>query len=542
MKKINSVKFKRFKESAEGKEAIHLFERAFKGECTPEEILSIAKKYNEELFRNIENFDEQSASQFELFHNIVKEYIEEEKPSIETAEDIEELYVRLLFDLLLGNFADEIQADFEKAGKEIPEQMTLFDIPQKYHKAILGSNIYLTFGMYTQGIDNIIPNLFVMQFALMKRFALNYEIELPETPNRSDYASRNLYYLDLCAALIDFFIESGVEDMPEICAYLFAYEFPEIKGELESEHRPMPEKPEQIWLLVGEKKGNEKNMTRGFWQGNALTRRGDLCLFYEKSPVKAMNAAWIAQEDGVVDPFFHYYSNTYIGNRIEFPAISFDEFINNEYFTKRRVDSKGKDLPGNYVKKHFQDCSGWAITRADYEEIQRMLAAKGYDVSQLPQLPNYEPITGVNIRVEADVTKQIVMPLLDRMGYVFKKDYFLEVEFTAGHAQTGYGLDKRPDVCLHMTGSGDNIGAQIVIEMKLDMSSPKKLELAFNQGLSYAKYGEARVLCLADQAGIYVFKRQHDGKFELGKKEYYKWEELSDNEKYMSLKRLFERV
>ena len=49
-------------------------------------------------------------------------------------------------------------------------------------------------------------------------------------------------------------------------------------------------------------------MNHGLWQANQFTSKGDVLLFYEKSPVKKLNAVWTALEDGVVDPFFHYYS------------------------------------------------------------------------------------------------------------------------------------------------------------------------------------------------------------------------------------------
>lgn len=538
MKKVNAVRWKRFKESPEGQEAIALFTHAIGTDSTHEELMNLAKKYNAEYFRNFGSKEEaRIVSDIEYFDGLIADYIES-NPPLETADDLDDLYIHLCLNFIISNFRDELQKDW---GGEIPESLKLQDIPQKYYKVFLSYNMPLTLALYSYGLGSFLPNIFVMQYVLLKRFADKYDIELPEVPKRADYLERSLYYLDLQAVLIDFFVNSNIDDLAEICAYIFAYEFPEIKAELESEHRPIPEHPERIWLLVGKFRGDEKNMKRGFWQGNALTHRGDLCLFMENSPVSAMRSAWIAQEDGVIDPFFLYYSNTYIGQKIEFPAISFQEFKNNDYFKNQRVDQDGKPLKGNYVSKNFQDCSGWEITSADFEEIKRMLRSKGYDTNLLPSLPKYEPLVGVNIKVESDVTEQLLMPLLDRMGYEFNKDYFREVEFTAGHGETGYGLDKRPDVCLHMTGSGKNKGAQVVIEMKLNMSSKTALEEAFSQGLSYAKYGEARIYCLADQAGIYVFLRDKNKKFSLNKGLYFKWEEMSDNDKYITLKRLFEK-
>ena len=88
-------------------------------------------------------------------------------------------------------------------------------------------------------------------------------------------------------------------------------------------------------------------MTRGFWQGNSETKKGDILVFYEKSPVKSINSVWRAQEAGVINPFFLYYSNTYIGNKQEIPPISLEELRNDTYFKNHKL-----------VHKQFQGGSG----------------------------------------------------------------------------------------------------------------------------------------------------------------------------------------
>lgn len=528
MKKITEIKWSRFKNDSQGQEGIKDFEFAISEECQVKDLVSLAQKYDKELFRN---FSKKQISEFEdqvtYVLDLIDEYFEESKQEIESVEDLESAYIQVCFKFLLNNFEEQIAKDL---GGTLPERISLDDIPQKYFKILLNWTVQFSLAFYAQGYNYFLPNLFAFQFLQLKTFAELQDIDLPKMPKETDYRARCLYYLSLCHTMVNYFYESDITDMQEASAYLFSYIFPEVLADLESAHRPLPEHPEQIWLLVGNLRGDEKTMSRGFWQGSPFMRRGDLCLFYEKSPVMKMNAAWIAQEDGVIDPFFVHFAYTYIGNRIELPGISFEEFINNEYY-------KNRDKTWNYVSKHFQDCSGWPISSVDYEEIKRMLSTKGYNIESLPSLPKYEPIVGK----EAHVTEQLLKPLLNRMGYVYKKDYFTEVEFTAGHGETGYGLDKRPDVCLHMTGSGKNIGAQVVIEMKLSMSNVTLLEKAFIQGLSYAKYGEARIYCLADEAGIYVFQRDKSNKFSLSKRQYYRWEEMSNYDKYIELKRLFEK-
>jgi hypothetical protein len=279
-------------------------------------------------------------------------------------------------------------------------------------------------------------------------------------------------------------------------------------------------------------------MKHGFWQANELTSKGDIMLFYEKSPVKKLNSVWIAMEDGVKDPFFHYYSHTYIGNKIEIPAdkaLTFEDFKNSEYFKKENRGSEG-----NFVSKNFQDVSGWAVTSDDYAEIKRMLEAKGFDTSVLPSLYEPKKLEGVNIVLEKDVSWQLLVPLLNEMGWEYKKDFFDEVEFPAGRGTTGHQMDKRPDFCLHMTGSEKDLGAKVVIEVKLFMKDTEEIAANFYQGLSYAKWGNAQILVTCDKNQIRVYERNKKGEFDENKFKRFYWDKLDKLENFNELKRLLD--
>ena len=63
---------------------------------------------------------------------------------------------------------------------------------------------------------------------------------------------------------------------------------------------------------------------------NQETKKGDILVHYETSPISAITCLWIAQVDGVIDPFTHYYSNTYISNRIAIPHITLKELREDE--------------------------------------------------------------------------------------------------------------------------------------------------------------------------------------------------------------------
>ena len=296
MKKISKTTWTRYKESAEGKEVVALFKKFQSPESTAEEMLEIAKRFDPQFFNNSSKKEiAQDLESLNLFLTVLGDIVSHEEIKIESGEDLINIYL-----------------DYLEFFAVDDENKPLDEIPQSYYKGILGNNIFMSIALYAYLPELFIPNFFVMQFAYLKKFAEKYEIDLPKIPNRSDYRERCLYYFDVCLALINFAEENGIEDPAEICAFIYGCELPVIKDEYEAEFdKPMPKVPEQAWILVGNYGEGEKDMKHGFWQANELTSKGDIMLFYEKSPVKKLNSVWIAMEDGVKDPFFHYYSHTY---------------------------------------------------------------------------------------------------------------------------------------------------------------------------------------------------------------------------------------
>ena len=67
------------------------------------------------------------------------------------------------------------------------------------------------------------------------------------------------------------------------------------------------------------------------------------------------------------------------------------------------------------------------------------------------------------------------MPLLEQMGWKQDVDFKAEVEFPAGRGTTGHRMEKRPDFCLHLTGTERDLGAKVVIEVKLYMKNNEEI-------------------------------------------------------------------
>ena len=494
MKKILKTNWERYKNSPEGKEVIEMFNHLTTPEATPEDMYEVIKRFDPEYTRNSSKKEEKRM--IEMIHTydnfICKSFPQKEEELNDFS--FGDYYLWLTHCMAIG-IEDE--------------ETTIDNAPQSYFKRILGLNTLLSIALYANDPFDYFPNLFCMQFAYFTKFAEKYELEFPDIPNRSDYRMRWCYYLEMCNIIHQFADENDIQDPGELCAFLFDYELTNIKEEMEEEHNnPMPSVPEQAWILVGNYSEGEKAMKEGFWQSNQFTKKGDIMLFYEKSPVKKLNSIWTALEDGFVDPFGHYYSFTVIGNKIEIPddmAITFEEFKNNDYFKKENRGSEG-----NYVSKNFQDVSGWQVTYDDYAEIKRMLAAKGFDTSVMPSL--YEPggIPEVEIKDEKDVENYLIKPLLEEMGWKYKEKngYDQQVPFQAGHGQI-----KRPDFCLHITQKDGQISAKVVIEAKFLMSNIQQMKEDFNQGISYAKYGNAQIFILCDRHQIRVYERNKKGEF-----------------------------
>lgn len=518
MKKISQTQWNRYKNSNEGKEAIALFEKAHTNEFSYEEMLALAKRYDPECFKNNSKKENESIlATLEYYDKRFSDILS----AVEAQEDIE-VGDDFFLELMIALVAEKDDQYYD-------------DIPQKDFKYVLGGNMIMSLLLYAYLPEKFFPNFFVMQFAYLKKIAEKYEIELPKIPNRSDYKKRNLYYRDMCRVIIDFALENEINNMSELCAFLYDYELPVVKEELEAEDKSeFPEFPGQAWILVGSYGESEKNMEYGFWQANELTEKGDILLFYEKSPVKALNSVWIAQQNGIIDPFFHYYSNTYIGGKISIPAeqaIKFEDFKNNEYF-------KNRDKKGNFVSKNFQDCSGWVVTSEDYKEIKRMLASKGFNTELLPKL--YEPtkVGDITIELEKDVSEKLLIPRLEEMGWKKDVDFKGEVEFKAGRGKTGFTSEKRPDFCLHITEKNGNIEAKVIIEVKKFMKNGKEILDNFDQGRSYAKWGNAQVLVLCDMKQIRVYQRQKGYVFDENKFIKYSWNDLNNPDKFAELKKL----
>lgn len=276
--------------------------------------------------------------------------------------------------------------------------------------------------------DYFFPYLYIDRFYELKKLADHFEIELPPIPKKPDYKSRCIYYWELCKVLYQFRTENNLTP-DELSAFMYDY----VPNLLHTEEKSEIPQPSQAWFIGGLIRGYGEQWTTGFWQSNQDTKKGDILIHYETAPISAITCLWIAQVDGVIDPFFHYYSNTYISNKIDIPHITLKELREDEYFYSHPL-----------IRKKFQGVNGWPLSSEDYSELLRMIKAKGFDIDTLPKLYAPALLNNLSISCERDVEVQLLEYYLNKMGWYENKDFIRQLPIHAGRGHRVF-----PDYALH---------------------------------------------------------------------------------------------
>ncbi|MDR1884599.1 MAG: type I restriction endonuclease subunit R, partial [Prevotella sp.] len=354
------------------------------------------------------------------------------------------------------------------------------------YEMMLSINTSISYALYFFSPEYYFPNLFIYNFLTLNRIADYFEIELPEPPKKSDYKARCMYYMDLCRVFYDFRIENNLSPS-ELCAFLYDF----ASNLTKQKESKMPE-PAQAWFIGGTLTADRKQQWKiDFWQANAETKKGDILVMYEISPVSAITSIWRAQIDGVIDPFFHYYSNTYITDEVQIPHISLKELKTNKYFSKHPL-----------VRKNFQGVNGWQMSSEDYQELIRMIKEKGGKIPNLPQL--YKPTIKKNLSLtcERDVERELLEPFLHELG-ISQDDYIRQLPIHAGRGNRIY-----PDYALFYNKTPGYEKAKVLIEAKYHMKNNREIEDAFKQSRSYANILESSVIILCDKDCLIIYVKE----------------------------------
>lgn len=213
------------------------------------------------------------------------------------------------------------------------------------------------------------PYLFICRIAELNTIANMFDIELPKLPQKTDYQGRCMYYWEMCKVFYQFREDNNLSPV-ELCAFLYDY----APRFIENEKTSNVERPTQVWFIGGYLYEKDRLLASKFWQSNPETKRGDILVHYETSPISAITCIETAQTDGEIDPLFYYYSYTYISERIDIPNITLKELQTDSYFSHHPL-----------IRKNFRGVSGYPVSKECYSELLRMIQDKGFDIEKLPQ-------------------------------------------------------------------------------------------------------------------------------------------------------------
>lgn len=499
-----------YKSSERGKNAIDLF--TFKDDDFIDvKAGEIFKKYNEYFGGiDVENYFIDNCILF--INSLIADEL-----FFEDDESISEYYEKLIDNLEIFLVEENSEGKLQRIENELP---IIFKGDYKTYCAIL-SEISLV--LYFNLPSAFYPILFREQFDIFMKILDVLKIQIPDLPAKSDKRGRLLLYKELNNNIIHFAEENDLTP-EETCACIYDYAF--LLLENEKNQNELPE-PTNIWLTGGSK-GDYKTFlqnpiegAKSVWTCNENTKRGDIIVMYVLSPYSCIQSIWRADIDGVYTPFNFYNSRTRATNGILVPHITLNELKADSYFS---------NLP--ITRKNFQGVNGVKFSAKDYKELQRLLAEKGFDISQLPQLyqPNLE-FEG-DLKNEKDVEEKLLIPLLKKLEYS-DKDWTRQLSQKAGRKEKAI-----PDFVFLPKGEIHFQNAPLVIEAKYDMSSNIERTKSYNQALSYARMMKSSIfgICDKDRLIIYQEKNEYFDRFNPIFEKH--WQNINDQEIFRQLKLL----
>ena len=384
--------------------------------------------------------------------------------------------------------------------------------PQEYDFILLIISP-LSFGLYNSS-KFFIPNFFQYNFYALKKLVDYFELELPDYPKKSNYRARCMYYWELCEMFYKFRMDNDLSP-EELCAFIYDFA-PNVIGE-----QPIAELPEptNAWFIGGVLQNEDKDPNYvSSWQANSETKRGDILIQYETAPISAITAIRIATTDGIIDPFFHWYTWAHMSQYTAIPPITLKELRSDPYFSTHPL-----------IRKSFQGVNGWQITGQDYNELLRIIQTKGGDMNKLPRL--YVPPAPIveNVKRERDVEVELLEYYLGKVGFVEGRDYRRQLPIHAGRGHRIF-----PDYALHYDETPDYKRARVLIEAKLEMKNNAQIEACFKQAYSYAKLLESSVIVLCDKNCLMIYEKKDSFDRDRYTKIY--WGELESSDKFNELK------
>lgn len=488
---MNKTLWNYYKQSADGQKAISLFNPE------PEDLLESA----ENIANFLKQFDENENSQIILHYLIIYDVNLSERGFLHEEEFTRESFADFIncYDLKDFEITDDNNIEWDNS-----EQGIILPANQFRRKAstINALSLYL----YYQ-YPYFKPILLPQRFNLIQKSCDSLGIEIPPIPHTSNYKEYLMFFYDLCGALNKYQQDNGLSDA-ELCACIYDYGIRVLQDESNKKVAELPQ-PTNIWLTGASGKddfnfldylGKSPEANTSTWACNERTKRGDLVIIYCTSPRSYLHSIWRANSGGIFNPFDYYHCRTIVSSGVRLPEITFADLKNDSYFSQLPI-----------VRKKLQGINGIELSAKDYSELIRLAKDKGADVTNYPQLFIGESINFGEIKLEKDVEENILIPILERLGYC-KNDWTRQLQLKVGRKEKAI-----PDFVFFSKGTTHFENAPLVIEVKLDMSSMIEQQKAFRQALSYARLLRSKLMGICDKERLTIYNIDTSGNCNIEK-------------------------
>ncbi len=375
--------------------------------------------------------------------------------------------------------------------------------------------VYFSVLDYAESPD-MIPYFFPRLYNVLSSIAETFEIKLPELPSRRAYKDRFALYYNL-NAILKAYREEQSWSPAELCAFLYDFA-PKFVGGTNWIWSKLPEP--SAAFVIGAPPDADEWLSRGCkensfaWQGNPETQPGDVILLYQWTPTSAFTSIWQATAPGFIDPLFWYYRCIYFGRPVYVQPLTFRELRDDPILGK---------IP--LVKTKMQGMNGTALKPSEYNRVLECLDSKGNDTSFLPKLTEHYTAADAEIRIERDVEKQLLEPLLERLGWT-RAQYVRQMPLRMGRGSTVY-----PDYVILPQFTPNYEKGYWIVEAKKSISNDKQLHVDFGQAISYAYRLNASGIMLVAQEGIWLSEKTTDFK----KNSYYTWEQMQEDDLFLQV-------
>lgn len=470
-----------YKNSDRGKEAISIF-APFNNETDYLDlrVIKIFEKYNEYFGgSDLEDYFVDNCL-------LVIDNIQLNEFFIDENESSSDYFVRLVDNIEMYIVDEDSEGNLSKREDGLL-------IGRKNYRALCSILSEVSLALYFNWDNTFFPILFREQFDVFMKSLDVLGIPMPELPAKSDKRGRLLLYNELNNNIKEFSKKHKLT-LEETCACI--YDFALMLIDDDKTESGMP-KPTSVWLTGGSKgdyKSFLENPVKGdksVWTCNENTKRGDIIIIYVLYPYSCIQSIWRADIDGVYTPFNYYNSRTRVTDGILTPKITLKELKKDPYFSKLPI-----------TRKNFQGVNGVEFSTKDYKRLLSLFEKKGFDTSKLPQLYNPNIKINVDLKNEKDVEENLLIPLLERLGYS-KSDWVRQLV-----QKTGRKEKVIPDFVFMPTGEIYFQNAPMVIEAKYDLASNIERMRAYNQALSYARIMNSFIFGICDKNKLLVFKKE----------------------------------